>query len=214
MPYAAKHLHEGEHAYLDTRAHWSALFLPSLETAVVLSGEGAGFVLWSSAPVWFGWVLLGIGLIVIARFLARLASWRSTDLVITSMRVIYRNGVFHRRGIEIPLSSVQNVEYSQSLLARLLGKGDLQVESAGSNGREPFVDIPNPSATQSLINRAIEEAHQQGVQQFASAPSGTQNESIADEIEHLANLHQRGVITDDEFIRLKAELIAANRAHD
>ncbi len=214
MPYAAKHLHDGEDVYLDTRAHWSVLLLPSLVTAVVLCAEGAGFVLWSSAPVWFGWVLLGIGLIVVARFLVRLASWRSTDLIVTSMRVIYRRGVFHRRGIEIPLSSVQNVDYSQGLFARLLGKGDLQVESAGSNGREPFVDIPKPAATQSLINRAIEEAHHQGMQQVASTQSGTQSESIADEIEHLANLHWRGVITDDEFARLKAELITEGRSHD
>ncbi|MGA8296754.1 MAG: PH domain-containing protein [Acidimicrobiales bacterium] len=208
MPYPAKLLHEGEDVYLDTRPHWWVMALPSIETVVVLAAEGAGFVLWSSAPVWFGWVLLGVGLVVLARFFARLVAWRSTDLVITSMRVIYRKGVFHRQGVEIPLSSVQSVQYSQSLFERVLRKGNLEVESAGSHGAEMFVDIPKPAAAQSLINRAIDEAHTR----VSAQTSGEARGSVADEIERLAQLHQRGIITDEEFSRMKRELIAGDRS--
>lgn len=204
MPYPATHLHEGEEVYCETRSHWSVLLLPTLETVVVLAAEGTGFILWKSAPVWFGWVLLGIALVVIARFLARLASWRSSDLVVSSMRVIHRQGVLHRRGIEIPISSVQSVAYSQGLIARILGKGDVEVESAGSHGAEIFADIPNPSAAQSLINRAISESHGRNVAQVAATPM----ESIVNEIDRLSRLHARGIITDEEFDRLKGQLIS------
>jgi uncharacterized membrane protein YdbT with pleckstrin-like domain len=210
VPYPARHLHEGEDVYLDARSHWAVLFLPSLETVVVLGAEGAGFVLWGSAPVWFGWVLLAIGLVTVVRFLVRLFSWRSTDIVVTSMRVMYRQGAFHRRGVEIPISSVQSVSYSQSLIARFLRKGDLEVDAAGSHGAEIFADIANPAAAQSLINRAIDEAHGRNTAQVAAAPQA----SVADEIERLANLHERGIITDDEFDRIKGEIIAREHSQD
>jgi uncharacterized membrane protein YdbT with pleckstrin-like domain len=203
VPYPARLLHEGEDVHLDTRPHWSILFLPALETAVVLGAEGAGFVLWSSAPVWFGWVLFAIGVVVVGRFLIRLLAWRATELVVTSMRVIYRRGVFNRRGVEIPISSVQDVSYSQSLLARMLRRGTLEVDSAGSRGAERIVDVPRPAQAQSLINEAIEGLRQQG----AAPVSDGQTETVARQIEHLSGLHDRGIITDDEFSRMKQELI-------
>jgi uncharacterized membrane protein YdbT with pleckstrin-like domain len=181
------------------------LFLPAMETVVVLGGEGAGFVLWTSAPVWFGWILLAIALVALTRMVTRVLAWRSTEFVVTSMRVIHREGVLHRRGIEIPISSVQSVGYSQNLLARILRKGDVEVESAGSNGAEIFADIPNPSGAQSLVNRALDQTHARNVAQVAEATAP--NESIAGEIERLSRLHQRGIITDDEFDHLKEELI-------
>ncbi|MGB9112849.1 MAG: PH domain-containing protein [Acidimicrobiales bacterium] len=208
MPYPARHLHEGEDVYLDARSHWSVLFLPSLETVVILGAEGAGFVLWGSAPVWFGWVLLAIGLVAVGHFLARLFSWRSTNLVVTSMRVIGRQGVLHRHGVEIPISSVQSVQYSQSLIARMLKKGDLEVDPAGSHDAEIFADIPRPAAAQSLINRAIDAAHGRNLAQAAPVAK----ESVADEIERLADLHSRGIITDEEFDHIKGEVIARGRA--
>lgn len=209
MPHPARHLHEGEDVYLDTGSHWSVLLVPSIESVAVLGAEGAGFVLWTSAPVWFGWVLLGVAIVVIVRFFARLLSWRSSELVVTSMRVIHREGVLHRRGVEIPITSVQAVAYSQSVIARILRKGDVEVEPAGSHGAEIFRDIPNPNVAQSLINRAIDEAHGRNVTQVAAAPK----ESIAGEIERLSGLRERGIITDDEFNRLKADLIAGERSH-
>jgi uncharacterized membrane protein YdbT with pleckstrin-like domain len=211
VPYPAKRLHEGEDVYLETRPHWSVLFLPGLETAVVLGGIGAGFVLWTSAPVWFGWILLAITIVALARMVFRVLAWRSSDLIVTSMRVIHDEGVLHRRGIEIPISSVQSVGYSQSLIARMLRRGDVEVESAGSGGAEIFADIPNPSGAQSLINHAIDKTHTRNVTQVAQA-AATPNDSIADEIERLSKLHQRGIITDDEFDRLKRDLIAGGRS--
>ena len=180
MPYPARHLHEGEDIYLDTRSHWSVLFLPSLETVVILGAEGAGFVLWGSAPVWFGWVLLAIGLVAVGRFLARLFAWRSTDLVVTSMRVIGRQGVLHRRGVEIPISSVQSVQYSQALIAVDAEEGRPRSGVRGSHGAEVFADIPSPAAAQSLVNRAID-GRTGGIPRWVAAPP----ESVADEIERL-----------------------------
>ena len=55
---------------------------------------------------------------------------------------------------------------------------------------------------QGLINRTIEESRQRDTTRVAAAVQV----SVSDELEHLAALHRRGVITDREFARLKAEL--------
>ena len=123
MAFPRRLLHDNEEVLLETRPHWSQLIVPGAAGLVAIAGASAIFVIWSSAPSWFGWVLLAIALIGVVYFLARLVAWRSTHLVVTSMRVIYRTGVLRRRGREIPMSSVQNVEYGQSILRALAAQG-------------------------------------------------------------------------------------------
>lgn len=203
MTFPHKHLHEDETVLVESRRHWSLLVGPALVGLVAVGAAVAILVIWSATPSWFGWVLLAIGLIGAGYFLASLLGWRSTSLVVTSMRVIYRSGILHRTGREIPLSSVQNVEYDQSLFERILRKGRISVESAGAHGEDPFIDIPHPAYVQGMINKAIEASRRRDVAQVDSAP----RPAVSDEIERLDDLHRRGVITDGEFSKLKGELI-------
>jgi uncharacterized membrane protein YdbT with pleckstrin-like domain len=203
MAFPRRLLHDNEEVLLETRPHWSQLIVPAAAALVAIAGASTILVIWSSAPGWFGWVLLAIALIGVGYFLARLIGWRSTHLVVTSMRVIHRTGVLRRRGREIPISSVQNVEYRQSILGRLLRKGKLSVESAGAHDEEPFYDIPRPESVQATINKAIDESRRRD----SVAVEGTHHDSVSDELERLGDLHRRGVITDAEFAKLKGELI-------
>ena len=52
---------------------------------------------------------------------SRYIQWMTTNFVITSDRIIFRSGVFAKRGIEIPLERVNNVIFHQSVIERLLG---------------------------------------------------------------------------------------------
>ncbi|MGP8162980.1 MAG: PH domain-containing protein [Acidimicrobiales bacterium] len=203
MTYPRRLIHESEEVLLDARPHWWQLVRPAVVALATAGGCAAIFVIWSGAPKWFNWVLLGLGAIGVCYFLARLVQWRSTDLVVTSMRVIYRRGVVSRSGREIPISSVQDVSYVQSLAERMIGKGQLSVQSAGVRDEQPFRDVRRPAAVQGLIDRTIEESRQRDTTHVAEAVQI----SVSDELEHLAALHRRGVITDREFARLKAELI-------
>jgi uncharacterized membrane protein YdbT with pleckstrin-like domain len=179
---------------------------PSVVATVVLAGSVAIYVTWSAAPRWFDWVLLGVTVVAVCRFLARLVGWRSTDLVVTTMRVIYRRGVVRRSGREILISSIQDVSYVQTLLERMIGKGELSVQSAGGRGEPPFENVRHPAVVQGLINRTIEESrrHDSG----GDAEVGPV--AVADELERLSTLHRRGVITDAEYVRLKEELVAGS----
>ncbi|MGD0343935.1 MAG: PH domain-containing protein [Acidimicrobiales bacterium] len=206
MTFSRRAIHEDEEVLLEARPHWSLLVGPSVVATVVLAGSVAIYVTWSAAPRWFDWVLLGVTVVAVCRFLARLVGWRSTDLVVTTMRVIYRRGVVRRSGREILISSIQDVSYVQTLLERMIGKGELSVQSAGGRGEPPFENVRHPAVVQGLINRTIEESrrHDSG----GDAEVGPV--AVADELERLSKLHRRGVITDAEYVRLKEELVAGS----
>jgi uncharacterized membrane protein YdbT with pleckstrin-like domain len=203
VTYPKRLIHNDEEVLLDARPHWWQLVGPALVAVVAVGGSAVVFVIWSGAPQWFGWVLLGIGASGTCYLLGRFLRWRSTDLVVTSMRVIYRGGVVGRWSREIPISNVQDVSYVQSLVGRVIGRGELFVESAGSRGEKPFRGVSRPEVAQGLINRSIEESRQRGSGRLAPRDGV----SVAEELDHLGALHRRGVITDGEFARLKAELI-------
>ena len=86
----------------------------------------------------------------------RYAKWANTNFVVTSDRVIHRVGVIAKHGIEIPLERINTVFFNQSMFERLLGAGDLGIESAGERGAETFEDVRKPAIVQNEIYRQME----------------------------------------------------------
>ena len=132
--------------------------------------------------------------------------------MITTDRVIYRSGVLSKHGIEIPLERVNTVFFHQSILERVIGAGDLGIESAGDGGRETFSDIRKPSAVQNEIYRQMEANENSRIDRIghnataAAAPHGG-DDSIPAQIERLDDLRRKGTLTDAEFQAKKAELL-------
>jgi membrane protein YdbS with pleckstrin-like domain len=155
MSFPTKLLAPGEEVYLDSLPNWSLLFWPAVLTLAVLAGCIALSVLWSSAPTYMAWVLLGCGLVALGHFGLRYLAWRTTSFVVTSQRIVYRTGVLRRTGREIPIGRVQDVTYHQTIVERIVRAGSLSVESAGRHGQDPFPDISRPAEVQSLINRVV-----------------------------------------------------------
>jgi uncharacterized membrane protein YdbT with pleckstrin-like domain len=201
LPYPQRLLHDGEEVIVDLRPHWIGLAVPVIVTAATLGVVGAAYFGWGSAPAWFGVVLGAISTAVAVYLLGKVLSWRATLLVLTSSRVVYRTGIVRRIGREIPIDRVQDVTYVQRLLERLVGAGTLVVESAGERGTEPFPDIRHPEVLQSEINAAIDRSRRQAAAGPVDRPRTT-----ADQLDDLADLHRRGVLTDGEFAKKKTEL--------
>lgn len=153
---------DDEDVLLETGPHWLRLVPRLFPPALLVAAAVAAFVGWSAAPVWFAWVLLGA--FVVAGTIAggRFLSWRSTTLVVTTSRIVHREGVLRRTGREIPISRVQDVSYRQSLLERLVGIGLVVVESAGSSSAVAMADVPHPAEVQRLVNRTLEAAARPG----------------------------------------------------
>jgi membrane protein YdbS with pleckstrin-like domain len=170
MSFPTKLLCPGEEIFLDSKPNWSLLFWPTTFTLAVLGGCVAAFVLWSKAPTYMGWVLLGCGVAALGYFWIRYLAWTTTSFVVTSQRIVYRTGVLRRTGREIPIGRVQDVTYHQTILERIVRAGSLTVESAGRHGQDPFPDITRPAEVQSLINRVVS----QGAMGYAVDQRGTE----------------------------------------
>jgi uncharacterized membrane protein YdbT with pleckstrin-like domain len=65
--------------------------------------------------------------------------------------------VVRRRGVSIPLNRVNNVNFHQSVFERLVGAGDLLIESGGEDGQSRFANIRDPEQVQNVIQRTLSE---------------------------------------------------------
>jgi hypothetical protein len=78
-------------------------------------------------------------------------AWVTSYFVVTSDRVIHREGWIAKRSMEIPLEAINDVRFHQGVFERIIGAGDLIISSASEFGREVFGDIRNPEHVQKTI---------------------------------------------------------------
>ena len=201
MAFPKKYLNDGEEIILDLRPHWFFLFGPALALVAALA-----LAIWVSQAIDSDFALfpaLALAVVALLFFLVRYAQWLTTDFVLTTDRLIYRKGVMSRQGREIPLERLNDVSYHQTLFQRMLGAGDLLVESGGERGQEQFGNFAHPQDTQNEIHRAIEAAAARDADRMA----GRRELSPLEQLEKLEELRQRGVITQAEFEVKKAKLL-------
>jgi uncharacterized membrane protein YdbT with pleckstrin-like domain len=220
VPYPRRLLNEGEELALDLRPHWwffakhivsgIALFIVLMLIVIYLHGDVQTYTLWPWAVlalVWAGW--LGL----------QYLKWNFTHFVVTSDRVIYRTGVLAKHGVEIPMERINNINFNQGPFERLIGAGDLEIESAGKDGQSHFEDIWHPDGVQQELYRQMEaNARKRAAWGHpppadapppapAPAPAPASAPSIPDQLNQLAELRDRGVITAAEFEAKKAQLL-------
>lgn len=213
MGYPTRLLREGEEITLDLQPHWwffakqifaSAGLIVALCLFVgVFSGsvEKVTLMIWGVfAVVWAGWVLV------------KYLDWRYTHFVLTSERVIFRTGVLSKRGVEIPLGRINNINFNQGIWERVIGAGDLEIESAGRDGQTHFENVRHPDGVQQEIYKAMESAERRRAQWGQQAPAAAATPSapapaVPEQIAALAQLRDSGAITNDEYEAKKAELL-------
>jgi hypothetical protein len=100
------------------------------------------------------------------------------------------------------------VFFHQSIFERLLGTGDLGIESAGEGGQETFADIRRPSVVQNLIYRQMDHSENARFDRIGAAGAAPgRDDSIPGQIDRLDDLRRKGAITEAEFQAKKAELL-------
>jgi len=206
VPFNRKLLNEGEDIALDLHPHWWFFAQPAAAlAAAVLLGVGV-LVRWDDPPDFvmgfFGLVIL----VALGWFGLHYARWATTHFVVTSDRLIYRHGVLAKKGIEIPLERVNTVFFSQSIFERIVGSGDLVIESAGEKGQEAFSNVRKPSAVQNEIYVQMEANENRKFDRMSDRGHGG-GDSIPAQIAQLDDLRARGVLSESEFQAKKAELL-------
>lgn len=214
MPYPESELHANEELILDLHPHWwffaksVAGLAVSVLLAVLVLAQG-----WSWANIPIAILVFGTLLWFVQRYIA----WVSTHFVLTSDRVIYRSGIISKHGIEIPLERINTIYFQQRIFERLMGLGDLEIESAAKGGAQRFEDIQNPSGVQNEIYQQMEANEIKNARRTAGAIVEAQSQtgpaahgstdSIPDQIAQLSKLRDAGALTEAEFQAKKQELL-------
>jgi len=201
MAFPKKYLNDSEEVIRDLRPHWFFLFGPAVALVAALA-----------LAIWVGqadvsevvlFPILASAVVALLFFLVRYAQWMTTDFVLTTDRLIYRKGIVSRQGKEIPLERINDVSFQQGLAQRMMGAGDLMVESGGERGQSQFGHFAHPQDIQNEIHRAIESAAARDADRMA----GRRELSPLEQLEKLDELRQRGVISQAEFEVKKAKLL-------
>lgn len=214
MPYPQENLHPSEELVLDLHPHWWTITPSMLVLALALI-----FGISILALDWADPVKLLAAVAVLAAlvwFLLRLLQLVTTHFVLTSDRVIFRTGIIAKRGVEIPLDSVNAIHFAQKIWERALGLGDLRVDSASIEGVSVFENIRKPNRVQNEIYMQMEGNENRKFDRVstginttlaAQQPAAPPVQSITDQIEKLSELRDRGVLSEEEFQAKKAELL-------
>jgi uncharacterized membrane protein YdbT with pleckstrin-like domain len=207
MPYPSNLINEGETVALDLHPHWWFFAKHIVIGALLLLGligvVAVRDVEYVNSVTAFGWAVVAV---IWAIWLGlKYLQWQFTNFVVTDDRVIYRHGVFAKHGVEIPLERINNINFDQRFWERIIGAGDLDIESAGREGQSHFEDVRHPDGVQQEIYRQMEvNARQQAAW---SSPQVSREASIPEQIEQLAALRDKGHISAQEFESKKAALL-------
>jgi uncharacterized membrane protein YdbT with pleckstrin-like domain len=156
VPISPKLLNEGETIVVSTRTHPKALLLPILALVLFLAlGVAVQQLVGEQVVTLIGW---GIALLGILRFTVwPTLDWLTSYYAFTDRRLITRTGVLTRRGHDIPLSRVSDIEIELHLIDRLLGCGTLVISDASTHGRVVLPDIPRVEETKRRVHAMLHE---------------------------------------------------------
>jgi uncharacterized membrane protein YdbT with pleckstrin-like domain len=137
-----------EEVLVVTRQHWS-IVAPAL-VAITVVGVAAvvGVLL---VPRHVGGVDVGgaravaatvIAVVAVVLVAARYLRWRFTRYVLTTRRILLERGVLSRDVESIALDRIQNTIIHRPLGDRIIGAGNIEIESAGRDGTEQLVRVP------------------------------------------------------------------------
>ena len=149
-------LRTGERELYEGRPSWRALlsfYLLGVGVAVlVLVVLGLLADSWGTA-IAIAAVIAGLTLVI--GYLRRV----STKYLITTQRLRISRGIVSKKVQETRLERVQNVNYEQGVIDRLLGVGTVDFDTAGSDDSEfRFEWVNEPEQVVRAVDRASEEA--------------------------------------------------------
>ena len=199
MGFPRRLLIEGEELVMDIRPHWIALTIPAVVAIAALARAIWGMASFGADIVF----LIGLVVVLLIYPVPKFVWWLTSHFVITSDRVIHRAGWISKRSMEVPLEAINDVRFDQGIFDRIVGAGTLVVQSASEAGRQVFDHIRKPEEVQKTIYHQGE----MNQRRMFTTPSAPQAPSTTTELERLADLRARGVLTEEEFQAQKAKLL-------
>ncbi len=171
MPYPDKLIADDEEVVRHLHPHWLTLFWPVVRFLLIVGGASfaAALVPDGRQQGIYRLLLLALAVVlVLVAVVVPIARWRTTHYVVTSHRLLFREGILARRGRDLGLARITDVSYTQTLWDRLINSGTLTIETAGDSGATVLRQIPDSDGIQQLLNHMIEEDADRRAQENAS----------------------------------------------
>lgn len=206
-------LGDQEEILLVSRQHWFVLFrmiilelIAMLVLVVILVIAQASL---PNLPVGFGYVLLVLPLLSMAR---EFMIWWNRQIVITNRRVIQLSGIINKNVIDSSLEKVNDVKMVQSFWGRLFHYGNVEILTASEMGANLFKKIGNPIRFKTTMLNAKSRLEMEQAGGFVEKLSTIDvAEPAANDIptliERLGALREKGILSQEEFEKKKAELL-------
>lgn len=195
-------LGENEQILLETHQHWFVLFGKIfLEIFLIALLFGGSLALSALYPVaLYGLVLVLVPLVGLVN---DILVWRNKAYVVTNRRVIQISGVFNKDVVDSSLEKVNDVKMSQTFFGRMFGYGDIEILTASELGVNLFHEIAEPIGFKTAMLNAKERL---GFEEMGKTIHVA--EDVPAMIEKLDSLRKRGILSEEEFQKKKAELLA------
>ena len=198
-------LKEGEEVALVVRQHTIVLFTSLLITIAFIA---AGVLILYAGWLPGGIILPAAGLLF---FLYKYYQRRNNLWAVTNFRVIDEFGVISLNAKESPLDKINNVSYSQSIWGRMLGFGDVQIQTAAEMGATTYRMVEQPGLLKDTVTSMQEKFRNYQFARQAEAFTGNKGSApsagIAEEIEKLHSLMVKGIISEEDFLKKKRQML-------
>lgn len=215
MTYLDKLMARNEKIMLVARQHWTALlgrvWIYSLAAIGALIIAAASPLAVPVAPI-----VAALALIAFVVFLGAIVyqylQWHNEQYVITNRRVMEVVGIFNKHVSDSSLEKVNDVVMEQSALGRLLDYGNIEIITGSDVGVNLFRRIANPIRFKTeMLNQkeamGILSDVNDKTKRVLEGPAPAQGD-IPELIAELDELRQKGVISEQEFLAKKAELLS------
>ncbi len=154
-------LADGEQVVVSTHPHWSRLAVPAVAMPVVLLVTVLGVFFVPAWPVRDAvqYLIIAVAFGVLVRFsVLPWFRWVTTRYVVTTERLVVREGVMNRSSRDIPLVRLERISFHAGATERLLGCGTLAVTGVGERGPLVLSSVPNVEGVQALLYQLAEDA--------------------------------------------------------
>ena len=125
-----------ENVLYSTNAHW-IFFLPAILLWILVT---ALLVLSGMVPpgplILVCWSLAAI--VSLAAIYKTVTAWFhrwTTEIDVTNLRVVHKEGFIQRKTFEMSLDKVESVDVNQSILGRIFNYGDVEIFGVGEGGK-------------------------------------------------------------------------------
>lgn len=153
-----RYLAPGEQIAYVCRRHPVVLAKPLALWLLTILGLGAiSFIVTQGDPIpVVDTIALGVGVAVTLYLGFRYIQWWKDRYVMTDQRVLLIEGIFAIKVSAVSLSRVTETSFARSVWGRMLGYGDLKLDSAGEQlGLATLRYLPKPDALYRLVTSLL-----------------------------------------------------------